>query len=268
MTITTDLLTNGASWPRTLKPTVLLCIHITANMGTAQQQRDYANRAGSQVSAHDYLDPDGSGVEAIDPAARCAWSNGLVQSPNLSIPTVKAAVAAGTNPNRIVWREVECVGDAAHPVTAAQIAQAARLVAADSRLTGLPVSRATVGTHADWDSVYRASCAFPPAVREAQLAAIITGANAILHPAPPAPAPAPAPVQLWDVSITTKTPVYKASSTTSAVLGYAYSMSAVATRQMVPASNGRWWYHITSAKLYVGGWVVADGSLTSTPHKP
>ena len=196
MTIVKSPLTNGAFWPRTMKPTVLLVVHITSNMGTAKQQRTYANRAPKPgqgptgPSAHDYLDTDGSGIEALDPAAQCAWSNGDVQAPNLSIATVKAAVAAGVNPNRVCYREVECTGDGGHPVTDAQIAQLARFVAADSKATGLPVNRSTVTTHADWNSVQRSSCAFPPAKREARLAQIIAQANAILNPPPPAPAPA------------------------------------------------------------------------------
>lgn len=192
MTITSQPLTNGASWARTLKPTVLLCAHITDNMGTAAQQVHYANRPGSGgPSAHDYLDPTGSGLEALNPAQRCAWSNGDVQGPNLSLPTVKAAVVAHVNPNKIVYREVECVGDGAHPVTGAQLEQLAQFVAADAKLTGLPINRSTVTTHADWNSVTRNNCAFPPSVREARLASVIARANAILHPAP---VPAPAPV--------------------------------------------------------------------------
>jgi hypothetical protein len=204
MTITPSPLTNGSAWPRALKPTVLLCAHITANMGTAAQQVHYANRPNSPgPSAHDYLDPDGSGLEALDPAHYCAWSNGDVQGPNLSIPTVRAAVVAGVNPNKIVYREVECVGDGAHQVTPGQMEQLAQFVAADSLTTGLPINRSTVGTHADWNSVTRNNCAFRPSNREQSLANIIGRANAILHPAPPSRATYHMAIQHGTIQIAT-----------------------------------------------------------------
>jgi hypothetical protein len=209
MTITPSPLTNGACWPRELKPTVLLCAHITANMASAANQVHYANRPGSGgPSAHDYLDVDGSGLEALDPAKFAAWSNGDVQAPNLTIPTVKAAVVAHVNPNKIVWREVECVGDGAHPLTGAQLEQLAQFVAADAKATGLPINRSTVTTHADWNSVTRNNCAFPPSVREQRLASIIARAIAILHPAAPAPKPAS-----WRIHIPAGSTVQQATLT-------------------------------------------------------
>ncbi|MGH2466547.1 MAG: hypothetical protein ACRDGL_02285, partial [Candidatus Limnocylindrales bacterium] len=42
---------------------------------------------------------------------------------------------------------------------------------------GLPISRATVLTHADINSVNRASCAFPVAVREARMTDLIASAQ-------------------------------------------------------------------------------------------
>lgn len=187
-------LTNGAFWPRTLKPTVLLCVHITGNATTAKEpsgtsapgqgaydEWHYANRAGSPgPSAHDYLNRDGTGIEALTPATQCAWSNGDVLGPNLSIATVAACVRASVNPNRICWREVECVGyGSTYPVSAAQIDTLAQLVAADAKATGLPIDRTTVTTHADWNSVNRANCAFAPDQREAYLADLIARARAI-----------------------------------------------------------------------------------------
>lgn len=188
-------LTNGAYWPRTLKPTVLLCVHITGNATTAREpsgtsapgqaaydEWHYANRAASPgPSAHDYLNRDGTGIEALTPATHCAWSNGDVLGPNLSIPTVADCVRRGINPNRICWREVECVGyGSSYPVTSAQIDTLAELVAADAKATGLPVDRSTVTTHADWNSVNRANCAFAPVQREAYLADLIAHARALL----------------------------------------------------------------------------------------
>jgi hypothetical protein len=82
-------------------------------------------------------------------------------------------------------------------------------------------------------------------------------AAARLNVPPPAPAP-----QLWLVTVTQRTPVYAAASTSSRVLGYYASRSVKATRSMV---SGRWWYRVTSSSggLYLGGFLVADGSLTA-----
>jgi hypothetical protein len=76
MTAITALLTNKAyGYPtrgarRRRKPTVLACLHQTANAkATAIQERNYANRAGSAgPSATAYIDRDGTIVRAIDPA--------------------------------------------------------------------------------------------------------------------------------------------------------------------------------------------------------
>lgn len=175
-------LTNGAYWSRRDPPTILLCIHITGNasLPKAAAERSYANRPGSTgPSAHDYIDRDGTGIEAIDPARRCAWSNGIVAKPNLAIPTVRAAIEGGVNPNRIVYREIECVGyPGKAPVTDAQLATVAALVRADAAVTGLPINRSTVTTHTDFDGVNRTNCAFSPATREARLARIIALASA------------------------------------------------------------------------------------------
>ena len=75
MTTVTALLTNKAyGYPtrgarRRRKPTILACLHQTANAkATAIQERNYANRAGSWgPSATAYIDRDGTIVRAIDP---------------------------------------------------------------------------------------------------------------------------------------------------------------------------------------------------------
>ena len=76
MTTVTALLTNRAyGYPtrgarRRRKPTILACLHQTANAhATAMQERDYANRAASVgPSASAYIDRDGTVVRAADPA--------------------------------------------------------------------------------------------------------------------------------------------------------------------------------------------------------
>ncbi len=188
----------AGSTTRRVKPVALMCIHITgngANVGptAATAERAYANRPASPgPSAHDYINRDGSVVSAIDPAKSAAWSNGIINAPNTSLPLVAAVLALrarGYNANEAYYREVECVGTPALPITPAQKIAIAALIAADAQATGLPISRATVGTHSDLDSVNRPRCAFNPSVRERELADIIARAIA----ASPAIAPAAAP---------------------------------------------------------------------------
>ena len=86
MNVVTALLTNGAyGYPtrgarRRRKPTILACLHQTANAtATAIQERTYANRASScGPSATAYIDRDGSIIRAIDPVKYAAWSQGDV----------------------------------------------------------------------------------------------------------------------------------------------------------------------------------------------
>ena len=87
----TALLTNKAyGYPtrgarRRRKPTILACLHQTANAkATAMQERNYANRAGSSgPSATAYIDRDGTIVRAIDPVKYAAWSHGDVAHPEV-----------------------------------------------------------------------------------------------------------------------------------------------------------------------------------------
>ncbi len=190
MTTTTALLTNKAyGYPtrgakRRRKPTILACLHQTANAkATAMQERTYANRAGSTgPSATAYIGRDGTIVRAIDPVKYAAWSQGGIASPNTRIPTVAAAVASGVNMNEWVYESIECSGAGPEPYTDAQFESVAQLIAAASRALGLPVNRSTVVTHADINSVSRRSDPWPPATREARVKRVIARANAILRP--------------------------------------------------------------------------------------
>lgn len=183
MTITIDHLTRTPpTWgfptgaKRRVKPLALLCLHCTGGTGSAQDERDYANRRTDNVSAHDYLDPDGSGIEAIDPAPYAAWSNGVLNRPASANPTI-AAIAnmahperGGYNPNELVYREVECVGTSP---TDAQLATVAALVAQDAKAIDLPIGPETVLLHADFDSVNRSNCPCPPTSHERVRQAVI-----------------------------------------------------------------------------------------------
>ena len=157
MTTTTAFLTNKAyGYPtrgarRRRKPTILACLHQTANAkATAIQERNYANRAGSWgPSATAYIDRDGTIVRAIDPVKYAAWSQGDVASPNRKIPTIAAAVASGVNVNEWVHESIECSGAGTEPYTDAQFESVARLVVAAHKATGIPINRSTVVVHAD-----------------------------------------------------------------------------------------------------------------------
>ena len=188
MTTVNALLTNRAyGYPtrgarRRRKPTILACLHQTANAhATAVQERDYANRAGSAgPSATAYIDRDGTIVRAIDPVKYAAWSQGDVAHPNTKLPTIAAAAASGVNMNEWVHESIECSGSGTEPLTDAQFEAVAHLVAAASRTLGLPVNRSTVVVHADINSVSRRSDPWPPATREARVKRVIDRANAIL----------------------------------------------------------------------------------------
>jgi LysM repeat protein len=190
MTTTTALLTNKAyGYPtrgarRRKKPTILACLHQTANAkAMAIQERNYANRAGSSgPSATAYIDRDGTIVRAIDPTKYAAWSQGDVAHPNTKIPTIAAAVVSGVNMNEWVHESIECSGAGTEPFTDAQFESVARLVVAAHKATGLPINRSTVVVHADLNSVSRRSDPWPPATREARVKRVIARANAILRP--------------------------------------------------------------------------------------
>lgn len=198
---TTQLLTNNAygnyggrarGATRRVKPMLLMCMHITAGDETSANfhthnanERNYANRAGSNgPSAHNYIARDGSSILAIDPDKHAAWSNGDVRSPNTSLAIVKTVLAQkakGYNANECFYREVEMCGrhETGLDITAIQLETVAQMIAADSIKTGIAISRATVGTHADLNTETRPSCAFRPAVREARLSTVIERAKIV-----------------------------------------------------------------------------------------
>jgi hypothetical protein len=170
---------------RRTRPRALACLHITANPNTppatAKQERDYANRAGSEgPSAHTYADRPGGGVHAV-PTRFAAWSNGVLRNPKTSVPGIADVVAfqqSGFNPNEFYVREIEMCGRyGAYPITEAQIADVAALVAADALLWDLPISRSTIHLHSDLDTVNRPNCPVPAAQAEAWVAAFIAKAN-------------------------------------------------------------------------------------------
>lgn len=190
MTTITALLTNKAyGYPtrgarRRRKPTILACLHQTANpKPTAMQERNYANRPDSNgPSATAYIDRDGTIVRAIDPMKYAAWSQGDVACPNTKLPTIAAAVASGLNMNEWVHESIECSGAGTEPYSDAQFEAVAQLVAAASKALGIAINRSTVVVHADINSVSRRSDPWPPTTREQRVKRVITRANAIVRP--------------------------------------------------------------------------------------
>ncbi len=104
--------------------------------------------------------------------------------PDLTIPTVKAAVASGVNMNEWVCESLEVCGHGAEPFSTQQFEAVAQLVAAVSKATGIKVNRSTVIAHRDVNTVNRPSDPWPAATREARLKRVIDRANAILNPPP------------------------------------------------------------------------------------
>ncbi len=180
--------------PRRIPPTILMVVHIfgvksTAAMpvgigpdsGTHREYQSVARPAWTRNSAHDYIARNGEVIEVLDPATQTAWNNGKLDRPDRNIPTIDAiASQSGYNANEYCHREVECTGyPGSHPLTDEQLETVAWFVALDSLATKLEINRGTVTTHADFDSVNRPSCAFPPAERERKLGKIIDRAKAI-----------------------------------------------------------------------------------------
>ena len=147
--------------------------------GGAQLRQQGAQHGPSATA---YIDRDGSIVRAILPGRYAAWSQGDVDHPDLTIPTVKAAVASGVNMNEWVYESLEVCGRGAEPFSTQQFEAVAQLVAAASKATGIKVNRSTVIAHRDVNTVNRPSDPWPAATREARLRRVIDRANAILRP--------------------------------------------------------------------------------------
>jgi N-acetylmuramoyl-L-alanine amidase CwlA len=187
VTDSTVLLTNNAfGYPRgqrrRVDPIALLCAHITANPrtppATAIQERNYADRAGSNgPSAHGYMDRDGSVVWAID-TRYAAWSNGVLRSPKAVAKPIVDFVGQGYNANEAYHLEVEMCGrDPDYTVTVEQTDRLAHLIAEAAIETGLPIDRSTVHLHSDLDTVNRPNCPIPAKAAEAWVAGVIKAAK-------------------------------------------------------------------------------------------
>lgn len=151
--------------PRRVKPTILLVCHQTGNgrLPSAEGEAAFSNRDGSSASFTFVTNRDGSVVQCLDPVTQVAWTNGDVNQPNLSLPTVKAAVASGKSVNEWCFATAENVAydvrpERRAPITDAQKETLAQIAAWGSKITGLPINRNTVIGHADINSVTREHC--------------------------------------------------------------------------------------------------------------
>jgi N-acetylmuramoyl-L-alanine amidase-like protein len=137
-------------------------LHITANAtSTAEGEATFRiNNPAVEVGATFFVNTDGSIVQCYaDPRRMDPWTNGGLNGPDLTNPRIAAVVRDGVNPNERSLITIELCGrEPTRPITAAQEATAARLIAWAHALIGMPVNRETVVGHYQFDRVNRANC--------------------------------------------------------------------------------------------------------------
>jgi hypothetical protein len=156
-------------------------VHITANLATAENEAAWRIRdTGLQNSATFFVNRDGSAVQLLgDPLRMDPWANGDVRTPDTTNPRIAAMVMDGVNANERTLVAIENVGNevawgsvpGGYPITAAQEATNARIIAYYHAKAGVPVSRETVIGHYQLNSVSRPNC---PSVNKALLDRIVT----------------------------------------------------------------------------------------------
>lgn len=178
--------------PRSVKPTILAVIHITANPGdpiaTAEGELAWRiNDTDNQNSATAFINRDGSLWQGLLPTTQVSWANGWVRSWDTNNARIDAAARSGYNMNEWVDSTLENVGRPVDlPMTDAQIDTNAAWIAWRSKVTGITVSRETVVGHYQIDGEQRVNC---PAIPEERgvIDQIIERARFILNPAAPTP---------------------------------------------------------------------------------
>ena len=191
MSTVTALLTNKAyGYPRRgarrrRKPTILACLHQTANAkATAMQERNYANRAGShRPIGHRVHRPRRDDRARHRPRQVRRLEPGRRRASEHEDPDDRRRRRLGREHERVGPRVDRVLGCRAPSPTPTPSSRAvARLVAAASKATGLPINRSTVVVHADINSVsppQRPVAAGHPGGRVKR---VIARANAILRP--------------------------------------------------------------------------------------
>jgi hypothetical protein len=152
-------------------------IHITAVNSTAVQQATYwKNNPQVQVGATFVTDQNGSIVQCLtDPARMTPWTNGVLNRPDVSNPRIAACVRDRVNPNTRSLITIEnCGREPGTPITEAQEAACARLIAHYHAAAGVPITRQTVIGHYQLDSVNRPNC---PSTNKALIDRIVELAN-------------------------------------------------------------------------------------------
>jgi hypothetical protein len=152
-------------------------VHITANTAPAENEAAWRlNDTGLQNSATVFINQDGSIVQTLgDPLYMDPWTNGDVQNPDMSNPRIAAMVRDGVNANERSLVTLENVGrEPGMPITAAQEAACAAIIAYYHAKIGLPVNRETVVGHYQINSVNRPNC---PSVNKSVIDRIVALAN-------------------------------------------------------------------------------------------
>jgi hypothetical protein len=136
------------------------CIHITASLRSAQSEVTGRQQANGGVTATFFVDPDGTPWQQLgEPTRMGPWTNGVLNRPDLTNPRMAAIVRDGVNPNLRCLVTIENVGiEPGNPITAAQEATAAKIIAHYHPKIGLPINRETVVGHYQFDSVNRPNC--------------------------------------------------------------------------------------------------------------
>lgn len=136
-------------------------IHITANLASAENEAAWRlNDPALQNSATFFLNQDGSAVQCLDdPLHMDPWTNGDVNRPDLSNPRISHMQSSGVNANERSLVTIENVGrEPGTPISPAQEAKCAQIIAYYHAKAGVPVNRQTVIGHYQINSVDRPNC--------------------------------------------------------------------------------------------------------------
>lgn len=167
-------------------------VHITGNPGnpiaTAIGEVSWRlNDPANQNSATFFVERDGRAVQALgDPLRMDPWSNGDVQTPDLSNRRIAAIVRDRVNANERTVVSIENVGNESTVggITAAQVETNARIFAYYFPKAGVPITRETIIGHYQLNSVNRPNC---PQRDKSVIDRIVARARAIAYPAPEPP---------------------------------------------------------------------------------
>lgn len=150
----------GGYFPRSgVDPNLVLSVvHITAGLGDALSIAKSVE--ARQVTASFWTNRDGRIYQTmLDPARMGPWTNGVLNRPDLNNRRIAAIVRDKVNPNTRNLLTIENAGiEPGYPITAAQEAACARIIAYYHRKYGVPISRETVVGHYQYDGVNRINC--------------------------------------------------------------------------------------------------------------